>query len=75
MTTGVAKKLIDQGRIAADETTVICITGNGLKTTDAIVGEFPLTDAIAPRIEAFEALMDEQFATAAHGRALAAHKS
>jgi threonine synthase len=74
VTTGVAKKLVDQGRIAANETTVVCITGNGLKTTDAIVGEFPLSDAIAPRIEAFEALMDAQYATV-HAQALAAHKA
>jgi threonine synthase len=73
VTAGVTKKLIDQGRIAQDETTVVCITGNGLKTTDAIVGEFPLSDAISPRIEAFEALMDAQLTTAAH--AVAAHKA
>ncbi|MEQ1353087.1 MAG: threonine synthase [Candidatus Acidiferrum sp.] len=73
VTAGVTKKLIDQGRIARDETTVVCITGNGLKTTDAIVGEFPLSDAIPPRIEAFEALMDAQLATGAH--AVAGHKS
>jgi threonine synthase len=73
VTAGVTKKLIDQGRIAQDETTVVCITGNGLKTTDAIVGEFPLSDAISPRIEAFEALMDVQLTTAAH--AVAAHKA
>jgi threonine synthase len=73
VTTGVAKKLIDQGRIAPEETTVVCITGNGLKTTDAVIGEYPLSEAIAPKIEAFEALMDAQFA--ASGRVLAAHKA
>ena len=73
VTAGVTKKIIDQGRIAQDETTVVCITGNGLKTTDAIVGEFPLGAAIPPRIEAFEALMDAQLATSAH--AAAAHKA
>lgn len=73
VTTGVAKKLIDQGRIAPEETTVVCITGNGLKTTDAIIGEYPLSEAIAPKIEAFEALMDAQFATS--GRVLAANKA
>jgi threonine synthase len=73
VTTGVAKKLIDQGRIAPEETTVVCITGNGLKTTDAIICEYPLSEAIPPRIEAFEALMDAQFATS--GRALAANKA
>jgi threonine synthase len=73
VTAGVTKKLIDQGRIAPDETTVVCITGNGLKTTDAIAGEYPLADAIAPRLEAFEALMDAQLVPATH--AFAAHKS
>src|ERR1700726_3913918 len=73
VTVGVTQKLIGQGRISPNETTVVCITGNGLKTTDAIVGEYPLSEAIAPRIEAFEALMDAQFATS--GRVLAAHKA
>lgn len=74
VTAGVAKKLLDQGRINPAETTVVCITGNGLKTTDAIISEYPLSEAIAPKIEAFEALMDAQFATTG-GRAVAAHKS
>jgi threonine synthase len=60
VTAGVAGKLIEQGRIRADETTVVCITGNGLKTTDAIAADFPATEAIAPKLEAFEALLAEQ---------------
>src|SRR6202022_1383038 len=36
VTLAVAKKLIDQGRIPRDEEIVLCITGNGLKTQDAI---------------------------------------
>jgi threonine synthase len=65
VTAGVTKKLIDQGRINSDETTVVCITGNGLKTTDALVAEYPLSDPIPPRIEAFEALLDQQLAATA----------
>jgi threonine synthase len=57
VTAGVAAKLIQQGRIKPDETTVVCITGNGLKTTDAIAADFPATEAIAPRLDAFEALL------------------
>src|SRR6202163_939064 len=57
VTTGVAAKLIQQGRIKSDETTVVCVTGNGLKTTDALVADFPLVDAIEPRLGAFEALL------------------
>ena len=63
VTVGVTQKLIDQGRIQANETTVACITGNGLKTTDAIAADFPLTEAIAPRLEAFEAYLDAQLGT------------
>jgi threonine synthase len=65
VTAGVTKKLIDQGRIAAEETTVVCITGNGLKTTDAVAAEFPATEAIAPRLDAFEAYLDAQLGAAA----------
>src|SRR5258708_7808 len=36
VTAGVAEKLIREGRIHPDETTVVCGIGNGLKTTDAI---------------------------------------
>jgi threonine synthase len=64
VTVGVAQKLIRQGRIGTNETTVLSITGNGLKTTDAIANEFPLTEAIAPKLEAFEALLDSQLTTA-----------
>src|SRR5215813_2834602 len=70
VTAGVTKKLIAQNRIKPGETTVVCITGNGLKTTDAIAAEFPATEAIAPRLEAFEAYLDAQMGTAASaGRA------
>jgi len=65
VTAGVTQKLIRQGRIGADETAVVCITGNGLKTTDAIAAEFPATEAIAPRLEAFEAYLDSQLRVAA----------
>jgi len=43
----------------------VCVTGNGLKTTDAIVAEYPLTEAIAPRLDAFEAYLDAQLGAAA----------
>src|SRR5579863_3581577 len=65
VTAGVTQKLIREGRIRSDETTVVSITGNGLKTTDAIVAEYPLTEAIAPKLEAFEAYLDAQLATSA----------
>ena len=36
VTLAVTRKLIEQGRIPRDEEIVICITGNGLKTQDAV---------------------------------------
>src|SRR5271170_357337 len=57
VTAGVTAKLIEQGRIRTNETTVVCITGNGLKTTDAIAADYPATEAIAPKLEAFETLV------------------
>jgi threonine synthase len=65
VTAGVTQKLIAQGRIQPDETTVVCITGNGLKTTDALAAEYPLTEAIAPKLEAFETYLDAKLAPAA----------
>jgi threonine synthase len=64
VTVGVAQKLLRQGRIQSGEVTVLSITGNGLKTTDAIVGEFPLTEAISPRLEDFEAYLDTRLTAA-----------
>jgi len=71
VTAGVTQKLLAQGRIQPSETTVVCITGNGLKTTDALIAEYPLSEPIPPRLEAFEALLDQQFAvtTGAKGAA------
>jgi len=69
VTAGVTQKLIREGRIHADETTVVCITGNGLKTTDAIAAEFPVAEAIAPRLDAFEAYLESQLPATAAARA------
>jgi threonine synthase len=69
VTTGVTQKLIRGGRIHPEETTVVSITGNGLKTTDAIAAEFPAPEAIAPRLDAFEAYLESQLPAAATARA------
>jgi threonine synthase len=53
VTVGCADKLYRQGRIATEETTVLCITGNGLKTTDVLVGEYKSEEAIAPKLAEF----------------------
>src|SRR5579864_737060 len=58
VTTGVARKLFEQGHINPSETTVLCITGNGLKTTDAVSQEYTLGPAIAPRLAEFESFIN-----------------
>ena len=59
VTTAVTARLIAQGRIAADELTVVCITGNGLKTTDCISDRFTLGRAVRPRLADFEEYIQE----------------
>ncbi len=54
VTVGVTKKLIEQGRIKPDESTVICITGNGLKTLEALEGQFEMPTVIQPNLKEFE---------------------
>lgn len=54
VTVGVTRKLVEQGRIKPDELTVICITGNGLKTLEALESKFPAPEIIEPNINNFE---------------------
>ena len=54
VTVGCTRKLVRDGRISPDETTVVCITGNGLKTTDALAGAYEAEQAIAPKLAEFE---------------------
>ncbi len=54
VTVGCAGKLYRQDRILPEETTVLCITGNGLKTTDVLAGVYELEQPIAPKLSEFE---------------------
>jgi len=58
VTVGVAKKLIASGAIPADDSAVLCITGNGLKTLDAMVGHAGHVREIKPNLREFEGLLD-----------------
>lgn len=64
VTVAAAGKLMDQGRIKPQETTVLCITGNGLKTTDALAGRFAASEPIAPKLAAFEQYLEHELAGA-----------
>ncbi len=54
VTVACAKKLIDEGRIPRDESIVLAITGNGLKTQEAIQDAVGAALMIEPRLESFE---------------------
>jgi threonine synthase len=52
-----AIRLIEQGRISRDGTTVICITGNGLKTQEALAGKMRDEHHIEPKLASFEKVL------------------
>ncbi len=65
VTVGVAKKLIAAGVIPAEDSAVLCITGNGLKTLDAVTGCVGQPREIKPSLREFEALVaNEETVTA-----------
>jgi threonine synthase len=53
-TLAAAIKLIKSGRIPKDESICVCITGNGLKTVEAVADRLPLPEAIPASLEAFD---------------------
>ena len=59
VTVAAALALAQEGRFRPDDEVVLCITGNGLKTIDAVapaLGEAPL---IAPRLAEVRALVEK----------------
>jgi len=64
VTTAVLRRLAERGDIRSEERVVIVITGDGLKTLDAVRGSFE-TSAIDSRLESFEASFGDGRAVAA----------
>lgn len=60
VTLGVTKKLIEQEKIPRDEPIVVSITGNGLKTQDAVEGSLGKPALIGPTLEDFEELYNSK---------------
>ncbi len=54
VTVACTKKLIENGSIPRDESVVICITGNGLKTQEAILGKCGEPRIISPSLREFD---------------------
>jgi threonine synthase len=64
-TVAVAKKLVEQGRFGKDDTVVLAITGNGLKTQEVILNEVGRPTYIQPNLASLEtALSAERLVTA-----------
>lgn len=60
VTVGVTKKLIEQGRIPRDESILISITGNGLKTQEAIQDRVGRPLLIEARLSEFKKIFEAQ---------------
>jgi threonine synthase len=58
VTVAAALKLARSGRLRPSDEVVLCITGNGLKTTDAIAGAVDIGPVIEPRLREVAALVD-----------------
>ena len=57
VTTAVTARLYAHGRITSDQLTISVVTGNGLKTTDALVTRYPVEHSIRPRLADFSAYL------------------
>jgi threonine synthase len=53
-------KLIESGRIPRDESIVVSITGNGLKTQEVVVEDLPYPVVIEPKLSEFDKLLEGQ---------------
>ena len=58
VTIGVLRKLVKQGAIKKSDVTVAYITGNGLKTQDAVADALERPAVIEPNLAAFEPLVE-----------------
>lgn len=58
VTVACARKLIESGRIPRDQSIVLCITGYGLKTQEAITGHVGAPALIQPSLREFETLIE-----------------
>ena len=68
VTLAATKKLIEQGLIPRDESVVVCITGNGLKTQEPLTNRLGQAAHIKPTLASFEAALGEQIGGAKASR-------
>ena len=61
VTVAAAQKLAAQGKFGRDDVVVIAITGNGLKTPEAIKEKLLANEGIAPSLAAFDRAYEERY--------------
>jgi threonine synthase len=59
VTLACTKKLVEKGKIKKDGVTVICVTGNGLKTQEALHGHTMSPHNIKPNLASFEEVLEK----------------
>jgi threonine synthase len=64
VTVACTKKLIENGSIPRNESVVLCVTGHGLKTQEAIVNHIGHPNFIRPSLKEFETLVETQLQSA-----------
>lgn len=62
VTVACARKLVENGSIPPDESIVLCITGHGLKTQEAILGKCGQPRLIKPSLREFEETIGAELA-------------
>ena len=61
VTLGAALRLIESGHIGKDDGPVVnCVTGNGMKTQDPLVGNLPEPQMIGPRLSDFDEMWNRK---------------
>jgi threonine synthase len=64
VTLAATKRLLEEGTIPRDESLVVCITGNGLKTQEPLVNQLGQAVQIKPTLASFESELAAQLAGA-----------
>ncbi len=60
VTVAAARRLVEGGRIKSDESLVLCITGHGLKTQEAVANKCGEARVIGPHLHEFLELLDRK---------------
>jgi threonine synthase len=63
VTLACAQKLIEAGNIPRNESIVLCITGHGLKTQEAVIDKVGQAKLIRPSLKEFESLLEHTIPT------------